>query len=56
MTSRVDLFNSTNVQKIQEYLDANPDIDLTKMVDEKGNTLLHTSSLGGKMSIMNIYI
>lgn len=56
MSSRVDLFTSTNIQRIQEYLDNNPDLDITIMTDAKGNSLLHASALQGKMPIILIYI
>ena len=56
MSSKVDLFNNTNIQKIQQYLDNNPDLDITKMHDEKGNTLIHASVLNNKKAILHIYI
>lgn len=54
--SRVDLFTCTNIHKIQEHFDNNPDLDISVLVDQKGNNLLHVAALSGMLQLMTIFV
>lgn len=50
------IFRTTNVLKVQEYLEENPDIDPRRYKDTKGNTILHHLSNSDEIDLTKLYI
>lgn len=57
MLSEVDfLFTTTSPQKIQLFLEQNPNIDISKLRDEKRNTVLHQAAFQNNLPVIKLYI
>ena len=50
------LFHNRLIDEVREHLDSNPDIDLLRLRDRDGNTVLHQLAFEGHIDIIRLFV
>lgn len=50
------IFTTTDYEKVQDFLEENPKVDLTKLLDDKNSNILHQTAFQGRLALMKLYL
>lgn len=50
------VFGTSDYEKVQEFLDDNPKLDLTLLKDEKNSNVLHHTAFTNRLPLMKLYL